>query len=270
MRIDLHLHSTASDGTLAPDALALAARDGGLDVIALTDHDTAAGLPQALSSAGSAIRVISGIEISSTHAGCDLHFLGYAIDPAAPAIVEHAHAAIARRRERMRGMIRRLADLGITVHFDEVLAAAGPDAAALGRPHLARVLVDHGHAATIADAFDRYLADGGPAFLPIQLLTPAEAIERIHAAGGTAVWAHPPADLLDRELPNFIDSGLDGLECFRPRSTPAEVRRLVEMSRTHGLLMTGGSDWHGPWNGALGEFHVGHAQLRAFLERIGL
>lgn len=269
MRIDLHLHSTASDGTLSPAALVRAAAAAGLDIIALTDHDTAGGVAEAQAVAAPPI-VIPGIEVSSTHAGAELHFLGYFIDPGHPALERFARQAVARRRDRMEGMVRRLEALGISIDIDEVLAAAGGESAALGRPHLARALVQRGYVSSFAEAFDRYLADGGPAFLPTELLTPREAIELIHDLGGIAVWAHPPVDAVEPDLPHLVRWGLDGVECYRPRYSEADTRRLLDAAHVHGLVTTGGSDWHGGWHGRLGAFSVADHQVEAFLRLGGL
>ncbi len=279
MRIDLHVHSSASDGSLAPDALVRAASAGNLDIIALTDHDTAAGVTQAriaakqlaaVSRAGTAPIVIPGIEVSSTHAGAELHFLGYFIDHNDPVLRDFANAATERRRQRMVGMLGRLAEIGIEIGYDDVVEAAGSEAVTLGRPHLARALVDRGYVQTVTEAFDRYLADGGAAFLPTELLTPREAIDLIHAAGGISVWAHPPWEVLEIELDNFVDWGLQGLECYRPRNTGIATRRLLEAAEAYDLLTTGGSDWHGEWHGPLGSFSLGRAQAEAFLIEGGL
>ena len=269
MRIDLHLHSTASDGTLAPAALVRAAAAAGLDLIALTDHDTASGIAEARTVPAPPI-VIPGIEVSSTHGGAELHFLGYFIDPAHPALERFAHQAIARRRDRMEGMVRRLQALGVAIGIDEVIAEAGAEATALGRPHLARVLVQRGYVQSFAEAFERYLADGGPAFLPTELLTPREAIDLIHDLGGIAVWAHPPADAVEPDLPHLVRWGLDGVECYRPRHTEADTRRLLDAARAHRLVITGGSDWHGGWHGRLGAFAVVDHQVEAFLRLGGI
>lgn len=270
MRIDLHLHSTASDGSLSPAALMRAAREGGLHIVALTDHDTTAGVAEAAAAGVGAVHVIPGIEVSSTHEGAEVHVLGYFIDPEHGALQEYATRAAEARRERMRGMLGRLEALGIAVPFDAVLAAAGPEVHAMGRPHLARALVQAGHVTTFADAFERYIGDTAPAFLPTDLVSACRAIEMIHAAGGVAVWAHPRSDAFERDVRRFVAWGLDGVECIRPRCDAAESLRLETVSRELGLLVTGGSDWHGPWHGRLGGFAVSQDDVGAFLERGGI
>ncbi len=263
MRIDLHIHSTASDGALTPGALVEAARAGGLDVMAITDHDTTAGVAEAVAVADGRPRVIPGIEVSSTHGGEDLHFLGYFVQPDHPALQHFATEAARRREDRMAGMVRKLANLGVHISYEDVLEAAGDSP--VGRPHLARALVQAGHVRSVAEAFALYIADGGPAFLPTELLTPREAIELIHSVGGIAVWAHPPMDVLAHELRHFVDWGLEGLECYRPTTPTDEVREIERAARTFDLLQTGGSDWHGPWSGPLGAFYVAYETVADFL-----
>jgi predicted metal-dependent phosphoesterase TrpH len=166
-------------------------------------------------------------------------------------------------------MIDRLSALGVVVSYEDVLAGAGAAPVNLGRPHLAQALLRRGHVQTFAEAFDRYLGDGGPACLPLELLTPREAIDLIHAAGGCAVWAHPGADLLRQEIDHFVAWGLDGIECYRPRNTPEERNVLVDIANRNNLMTTGGSDWHGTWHGPLGDFAVGAEQLQKFLWKMG-
>lgn len=270
MRIDLHLHSTASDGDISPTALVQAAGAAGLDVIALTDHDTAAGVLAAQDVAEDRPRLIPGIEVSCAGEGGELHFLGYYIDPLHPALVQYGGFARARREDRMREMIRRLGARGVSVAYEEVLELAGPESASLGRPHLARALVSRGVVRSFGEAFARFLADGGPAYVPVDLLAPPDAIELIHTAGGIAVWAHPPLEGVERETRRHAEAGLDGIECFRPRITPAGSQLLEGTAGSLGLLVTGGSDWHGPWHGPLGSFHLRREDVADFLAVGGL
>jgi 3',5'-nucleoside bisphosphate phosphatase len=271
MRLDLHIHTTASDGAWSPAAVARAAA-ARLDVIAITDHDTTAGIAGArLGAAGLPIQVIPAVELSSTHRGRDIHVLGYFVDPEAPALKAHEEHAHGARERRMAQMIERLAGLGIRVEMDAVLAAAGPDRGSLGRPHLARALVEAGHAQSVPDAFDRWIGDLHPAFVPTDLLDPPGAVEVVRSAGGIAVWAHPPTDLLDALLPVLVRAGLRGLEVYRPRADPQQMGRLERAARTAGLVVTGGSDWHTPDAGSeLGDFHVTGDELSRFLEEGGM
>jgi 3',5'-nucleoside bisphosphate phosphatase len=270
VRIDLHVHSTASDGSLSPGALAEAARLGRLHVIALTDHDTADGVADAQAAGEGSLHVIPGIEMSTLHGGAELHILGYFIDPTNEQLRAYARSAAYRREERMHAMIERLAGLGIEVTFADVQRGTDRDTRSIGRPHLARALVERGHVPTMSGAFDRYIGDDGPAYLPVQLLSSEDAIHLIHEIGGIAVWAHPRGDTFDRELERLVGYGLDGVECHRPRCIPAESVRLERATRTRRLLVTGGSDWHGTWHGALGDFAVGREEVGEFLERGGI
>jgi 3',5'-nucleoside bisphosphate phosphatase len=266
MKLDLHLHSTVSDGRLSPTALIEAAVAAGLDVVALTDHDTSAGLPEArAAAAGSSLLVVPGIEVSTRHGAQDLHILGYWIDPAHPAILDHQEVAGRRRSDRMRRMVDKLQRMHIEIEFEDVVAAAGPGARVLGRPHLARALLAGGHVRFYGEAFDRYLHDGGPAFVLEAFPSVAEAIELIHRAGGLAVWAHPPRDVFETEFRDFVGAGLDGVECLRPGTPPADSQYFEGMARAAGLLVTGGSDWHGPGYSQLGDFIVRDREIPEFL-----
>lgn len=266
------MHTTASDGFWSPEAVVRGASEGGLDVISITDHDTAAAVGPAQDAARDLrLEVIPGIEVSSTFQRHDIHVLGYFIDPDSEAIVAHSRRAGARREERMKEMLALLADDGIEVDFGEVEEAAGPDRVVIGRPHLAQALVAGGHASSIYDAFDHLIGDDSPAFVPTHLLEPAEAVQVILAAGGIPVWAHPPGELVDTLLPGLLDAGLRGLEVYRPRNRRSEILRFESICRTAGLLMTGGSDWHGPDGRlALGDFHVRAEEIERFLEAGGL
>ena len=270
MRLDLHVHTTASDGSLSPPEVVRLAADGGLDVLAITDHDTVAGISAAMDAAAEiSLRLIPGIEVSSTQESEEYHVLGYFVDPQADAIQAHERHATEGRERRMEEMVDRLRGQGLLVEMADVLDAAGPDRSAIGRPHLARALVLKGHAKSASDAFDRLIGDDHPAFVPTRLATPEEAIGLILDAGGIPVWAHPPLDALYRLLPAFVGAGLRGLEVYRPRSTPRHVRKLERAAETAGLLMTGGSDWHDPDRDPLGSFFVTEEQVGRLIEAGG-
>jgi len=267
LRLDLHVHSTASDGSWSPEAVVRGAASGGLDVIALTDHDTIAGYaPASVTGREVDVQVIPGIEVSSTHAGRDVHILGYFVDPGSARLLDYTDRASGRREERMREMLVRLAEQGIDISFPAVEEAAGPDRVVIGRPHLARALIAAGHASSIPDAFNRLIGDNCPAFVPTHLLAPTEAVELVAAAGGVSIWAHPPGDLVDPLLPSLVKAGLRGLEVYRPRHSRSEVLRYEGICRTSGLLMSGGSDWHHPDGGsALGDFFVSNDEVGKLL-----
>ncbi|MEX1184358.1 MAG: PHP domain-containing protein [Gemmatimonadota bacterium] len=270
MRIDLHVHSTASDGSYAPAAVIQAARAGGLHVLALADHDTVGGVAAAQAAGAGALHVIPAIELSTHHAGNELHMLGYYVDPLEAGLLRYSVRASGAREVRMREMLDRLAALNITVSFDDVLVAAGPKPDSIGRPHLARALLQRGYVQSMNEAFDRFIGDDGPAFVPTRLITADQAIEIIHQAGGVAVWAHPRQDRMEAELPRLQESGLDGVECFRPRVPPPDSDRIAATARARGLLVTGGSDWHGEWHGRLGDFFVDRDDVAQFLDVGGI
>jgi predicted metal-dependent phosphoesterase TrpH len=270
LRIDLHIHSTASDGSLAPGALVSAARAGGLDVIAIADHDTCAGVEPARRTLQDQVHVVPAIELSTMFEGTELHVLGYFINHEHPRLASYSEDAAERRRERVRGMIARLEPYSIHVTLDDVLAAAEPGTRMVGRPHLARVLVQRGYVQTVSEAFERFIGDSGPAFLPTDLLSTENGIGLIHEAGGVAVWAHPRMHVLERHLATLAGWGLDGIECFRPGASASETEQLERRAKQAQMLMSGGSDWHGIWNGRLGDFFVNSSDIESLLEFGGM
>lgn len=266
MRLDLHLHTHVSDGRVSPADAVRAAVQGGLDVIAVTDHDTAEGVIEARAAARDLpVRVVPGIEISARHEDGEIHVLGYWVDPFAESVLRHQISAADRRRERMRAMIGRLDTLGVGVSFDEVQEIAGDTVRSLGRPHLARALMAGGHVRSFGEAFGRFLRDGGPAYVMQDFPSVRSAIETIHAAGGVAVWAHPELEVFDAQIRRFAAWGLDGVECFRPLTPPPLSMLLDRAAGDLRLLRTGGSDWHGPHSGRLGGFYVGRANVAGFI-----
>lgn len=271
MRLDLHVHSTASDGVCSPDEVVERAAAGGLDVIALADHDTTAGVASAKRAARDRpVEVIAAVELSSTYRGEDVHVLAYFLDIESPALAAQRRRGFDRRAARMREMRERLAAQGITVTSRQVDAQRASGDVAAARPHLARALVAAGHAVSVPDAFARLIGDGCPAYVPTEVSTPEEVIGVALAAGGIPVWAHPPAALLEKLLPPMLDAGLKGLEVYRPPGRSASPAKLREIAQAEGLLVTGGSDWHGPAAGSeLGDFFVTGDQVASFLEAGG-
>jgi 3',5'-nucleoside bisphosphate phosphatase len=244
MRIELHCHSNASDGALAPDALIALAAAHAVRVLALTDHDTIDGVPEAIAAGAAAgVRVLPGIEVSSVFAGKEVHVLGYGIAPDAPERLQLSALRTARV-SRAQKILARLEALNISIAFEHVAKLAGDGM--IGRPHVARALIEAGHAVSIDDAFRRYLAEGGPAHVPNDSLDPAQAIALIQRAHGCAVLAHPglfKGDF-DALMAHMLAAGLDGIEAYYPDHTPKLVARLEALARAHGLICTGGSDFH--------------------------
>ena len=272
MRLDLHIHSTASDGSRSPSEVVSRAVAGGLDVIALADHDTTGGVAEAVEAArDSALQVIPAAELSSSSPLGEIHILGYFLNPESEALGRHRVRSLERREARMRGMLERLALQGVRLTYGDVLSQLGGSDVAPARPHLARALVAAGYVSSVPDAFARLIGDASPAFLPTDIGTPAEAIATIRQAGGLPVWAHPDTRHLDPLLDGFVEHGLGGLEVHRPGTPQDRVDRLQRAARSRDLVVTGGSDWHGPeQKRELGDFFVEASEVEAFLALGGL
>lgn len=261
--VDLHMHSTASDGARAPEEVVAAARSAGIAAIALTDHDTVAGL-DAARRAGEAhgVRVITGVELSSEDGSREVHLLGLHLRRADA--IEGTMASLRETRvERARRMVEKLNALGVPVTFDAVRAEAGTGA--IGRPHVARAIVAGGWALDPREVFDRWLGQGRPANVPKARLTVAEAIRLVHDAGGLAVVAHPGPDTTRTRLERWAAEGLDGVEVWHPSHVPDEIRRLRALADHLGLVASGGSDWHGAMEGprTIGVMRVPYEVLEA-------
>jgi len=266
--VDLHAHSTASDGAATPEALIAEAAAAGLSAIALTDHDTVAGVPRSAAAATSAgIRLVAGCELSAYDADREVHILALHVadvDALAPALADFREQRIARAA----AMVDRLGDLGLEVTLDEVMREAGDGT--VGRPHVARVLVRSGAVADFRDAFDRYLATGRPAYVEKPRLGVADAIGLAHGAGALAVWAHPGRDGTRERVARLADAGMDGLEIRHPGHSFSDTDRLRRLADDFGLVPSGGSDWHGATAGyrVLGSMHIPAAWLDAQDDRI--
>jgi predicted metal-dependent phosphoesterase TrpH len=268
--LDLHIHSTASDGFASPEEVVLAAVEARLDLISLTDHDTLAGISAAVEAARPhPIQVVPGIEMSTGSEEAELHILGYFIDPTDPTLVAHTGRASGARRERMEEMLSRLRTQGIDIPFESVEAQAR-GGGVLGRPHLAQAMVAAGTVSSVDEAFIQYIGNASPAYVPIRLLDPPAAIRMIRDAGGISVWAHPPIRYFHDLLPGLVEAGLAGIEVYRPRMLPDRLLKLERGARNAGLLLSGGSDWHGPAGGPLGEFRVRGSEVAALLEAGGI
>lgn len=246
-RIDLHLHTTASDGRCTPRELVERAAQAGLTTLAVTDHDTTAAIDEAQQRAAErGIDAISGIEITALDEGRDLHVLGYFFDPRHEALDRFLATQRAARLARAHAIGDRLAALGMPIDLGPVVArASGDGRRSIGRPLIARAMVDAGHVADTHEAFDRWLGAGCPAFVPRSGAPPKVVIGIIHDAGGVASLAHPGKLRREPQIPPLAEAGLDAVEVFHPDHDAPLVERYLGVARDFGLLMTGGSDFHG-------------------------
>lgn len=248
-RLDLHLHTTHSDGSCTPTEVLDLAHQAGVTTLAITDHDIMTGVAEA-TTAGEhyGIEVIPGVEISSIMGQSELHILGYFLDWQDPILNERFTTLRESRHRRNPQIVERLQALGIDITYDEVRTLAGSDS--VGRPHIARALMDKQVVSSAKEAFDRFLANGKPAYVPRDLPTPAEAIQWIKAARGLAVLAHPTwVKLADRSLVELLrelkTAGLDGVEVYYSTHASRQTREYLSLAQQLGLLVTGGSDFHG-------------------------
>ena len=246
--IDLHLHSTYSDGTSTPEEVVERAAEVGLSAISLTDHDSTDGLSEA-QAAGSrqGVEVVPGVELSAQTGGKDIHILGYFVDSTHPDLLSCLHLYRQARTQRAERMVHKLNKMGIPVRMERVLAKAG--GGAVGRPHLADVLVEEGHVFSANEAFHRYLGYSRPAYESKYSLSPADALAIIHAADGLGCLAHPGLYGRDDLIPGLVDQGMDGIEVCHTKHSVTDVARYREVADRYGLLMSGGSDCHGDGRG---------------------
>lgn len=251
MRIDLHAHSNVSDGTDTPAELVLAAQAGGLDVVALTDHDTFDGLDRAVAAGRQhGVEVVRGMELSCARQGSSVHLLAYGADPSSGALAQELERVRGGRTGRLSGVLERLVELGVPVTEEQVMAQVGASPS-VGRPHIADALVAAGHVADRTEAFDRFLADGGPAHVSRYAIDVGRGIDLVHEAGGVAVVAHPWGRGRERSLPPEVlralveEHRLDGIEVDH-QDHSADIRtRLWRLVGELGVLGTGSSDYHG-------------------------
>jgi predicted metal-dependent phosphoesterase TrpH len=251
MRIDLHTHSSVSDGTDTPAELVHKARAVGLDVVGLTDHDTFDGLDEATAeSEWLGIQVVRGMELSCSRQGSSVHVLAYGADPSSPGLAEEMALVRDGRLGRLAGVLAKLNALGVPVSEAEVMAQVG-DSPSVGRPHIADALIKAGHVQDRQEAFDRFLADGGPAHVPRYTIELERGIDLIHQAGGLAVIAHPWGRGREHLLPPSVlqtlahDHQLDGIEVDHQDHDAETRRQLRTLADSLGLLPTGSSDYHG-------------------------
>jgi predicted metal-dependent phosphoesterase TrpH len=258
---DLQSHSLHSDGALSPSDVVLSAVEAGVELLALSDHDTVDGTDEALATAGEVgLRMVPAVEISAVdEVGQDLHILGYMIDHRDPVLLERLEGYRADRERRSEAMSEALEELGFSVEHEVLerrIAAGKP----VGRPHIAQAVVGHPANAErlakeglseLSPFLEAYLIEGRPAFRPRERPDVAEAIALIHGSGGVAVWAHPfwdveAPDTVSEAIERFLADEIDGVECFYVTFTEEQTRRLVAICSQHQLLMTGSSDFHGP------------------------
>jgi 3',5'-nucleoside bisphosphate phosphatase len=245
MAVDLHLHSTASDGTLSPTAIMARASEHHLTAISLTDHDTVAGVREILAiNPQPDVEFIPGVELSSEHLGKDVHILGYFIDPNNTRLLSTMSALRQARVDRAREIMDRLAALGIIIEFAAVKDLARGEA--IGRPHIAQALVKHGIVKTIGEAFSEYLGRGRPAYVTKFVLPVLDVLELVRQAGGVTSLAHPAVSGIDEPTIAFLQSeGLDALEVWHSDHSETQIDELKTVCGRLGLLATGGSDCHG-------------------------
>ncbi|MDD5556023.1 MAG: PHP domain-containing protein [bacterium] len=241
MIIDLHVHTNASDGLHGPAGIVRMAGQLGVGVVAVADHDTVDGIDEAVAAGG--VRVVPAVEINAYSGDVECHILGYFISHRDPALRRALAALREARLRRMRLIVEKLGLLGVEVRAEEILALAG--AGTVGRPHIARALVGRGHAASIREAFDRYIGDGKPAYAPRSKMTPAEAIGLVRRAGGVAVLAHPGLWGADGLVEQLAGEGIEGIEVYANNHSERDVVKYRDIARRLGLIMTGGSDYHG-------------------------
>lgn len=244
--VDLHIHSNASDGKHSPSEIVRRAASLGLKIIALSDHDTIDGIPEALNAARSfpGLTVIPGVEISTDVSGGEVHILGYFIDHTDPDLVSVLGRMRNSRVERARKMVSKLAALGVKIEWERVKEIAADST--LGRPHIAQAMQEKGYIRSFNEAFDRYIGHGGPAYVERDKMLPSEAVQLIVRSGGLPVFAHPVTfpgyQSMTLEL---LSAGLVGIEVYYKNSTPEEIRKTRELADKYGLIPTGGSDYHG-------------------------
>ncbi|MEE8413292.1 MAG: PHP domain-containing protein [Dehalococcoidales bacterium] len=245
-KVDLHIHSSVSDGRFSPAELVRKSAGAGLTLISLTDHDNVDGIPAALEEAENypLLKLIPGVEISTDVPDGEVHLLGYFIDYSHQELLLTLKKMRDSRLERAQGMVENLAKLGLPLSWERVLEIAG--SGSIGRPHIAQALLEKGYITTFKEAFTRYLAWGGPAYIKREKITPSEGVELILRAEGLPVLAHPltvndPESLVAR----LKENGLAGIEAYYKDYTGADTRRLVGLAERFGLIVTSGSDYHG-------------------------
>ncbi|RED65900.1 PHP domain-containing protein [Cohnella lupini] len=266
-RADLHTHTLASDGMFSPADNVRMAKEAGLAAVAITDHDTVAGITEALAAGITyGIIVVPGVEISTAAGGRDIHILGYGFSPGDELLNKRLASLRDVRNRRNEEILSLLVGLGLRITSGEVEIAAGKSMrgdGSVGRPHIAQVLVDKGYVTDIKSAFDRYLGEGKPAYPIPKRVSPEEAIAWIRDAGGIAVIAHPGLYSDDSLVQSILEAGADGLEAFHSDHDSEMELRYSEMARSRGKLVTGGSDFHGTKDGVAFHGEIGNRTVDA-------
>jgi predicted metal-dependent phosphoesterase TrpH len=245
-RVDLHLHSTASDGKLSPETLVKMAAELGLKYIALTDHDSVAGIPTALEAARAfpGLTFIPGVEISTDVPEGEVHILGYFIDYADPELGKSLEKFRDSRQGRAQGIVTKLKKLGINIDWARVQELAGDGA--IGRPHIARAMIEKGYVNKFEEAFEKYIGHGGPAYVERYKMAPAEAVALILSARGLPVLAHPfTVSGPEKLVKGLKTAGLVGLEAYYKDASREDTGTMLRLAEQYGLIATGGSDYHG-------------------------
>jgi hypothetical protein len=270
--IDLHTHTTASDGALAPHDLVERAHGLGIRTLAVTDHDTLAGVrPAAAAAAARGMALLPGIEITAVHQARDVHMLAYFRDPEPAGLEPFLQSQRRDRTRRAREMSARLAALGVPVDIDDLIAGAEADGKAVARPSVARALLDAGHVTSLQQAFDRWLADGRPAYVARSGATPAEVVRLVRGCGGLPVLAHPGLLRRDDLIPELVAAGLGAIEAYHSDHDPGAQSRYLRVAARHGLAVSGGSDFHGddhPRAGCFGRVGLPRERFEPFFRRV--
>jgi predicted metal-dependent phosphoesterase TrpH len=246
--IDLHLHTTASDGCSTPEVLVRQIRGVGIHTFAIADHDTVASVAETADRATEAgLRFIPGVEITAVHRNKDVHLLGYFYDSTSTTLRSFLEASCADRLRRARDMAHKLTALGISIDIDALITASGGPRSgkAIARPAVARALVTAGYVSDVQEAFDKYLATDRPAYVARVGASPIEVIEIIQSAGGIASLAHPGPLGMDDLIPDLVDVGLAAIECYHSEHAPEVTGKYLALAERYGLAVSGGSDFHG-------------------------
>lgn len=270
--IDLHLHTDASDGTLSPTALVARICRAGIETFSVTDHDTMAGVGDAAAQARiDGLEFLPGIEITAVADGKDVHVLGYFLDPAPPGLEPFLVVQRQDRVSRVKKMAALLAERHVPIDLDRLVEGGRIRGRALARPLVAAALVEAGHVRSAQEAFDRWIGNGRPAYVPRQGAPPAEIVRLITGCGGVASLAHPGLLGRDELIPGLVAAGLGAIEAYHSEHDTGAVTRYVRLARAHGLVATGGSDYHGEEHrraAQLGRVGPPRAEFERLVERI--